>query len=92
MWVFYRGGINAAVMWKSSLRTVPSGSYRVEFIAFAIVASFLKNGTITKVHIPGMERASYFDFQCEMEGWHLYFTKNCFTVVNVCGNLKIFKI
>jgi len=65
MWVFYIGDIDAAVMWKSSLRTVPSGSYGVEFTAFAIVASFLKNG-ITKVHFPGMERAS--DFQCGMEG------------------------
>ena len=84
IWVFYRGGIDAEIILISSLRTVPSGSYGVEFTAFAIVAS-----TITKVHILVTERNS--DFQCGMEGWYLYFTKNCFTVVNVCGNLKIFK-
>ena len=71
--MFYRGGIDVAVMRKSSLRTVPLGSYGVEFTAFAIVRSFLKNGTITKMHIPGMERASDFHFQRGMEGCFFVF-------------------
>ena len=57
MWVFYTGGIAAAMMRKWSLSTAPSRCYRAEFTAFAIEVSFSKNGTTTKVRIFVMEGA-----------------------------------
>ena len=56
-WVFYGGGVAAAMIQKWSLTTVPSGCYGAEFMAFAIEVSFSKNGTTTKVRIFGMEGA-----------------------------------
>ena len=56
-WVFYGGGVAAAMTRKWSLSTAPSGCYGAEFTAFAIEVSFSKNGTSTKVHIFGMEGA-----------------------------------
>jgi len=55
--VFYGGGVAAAMTRKWSLSTAPSGCYEAEFMAFAIEASFSKNGTTTKVRIFGMEGA-----------------------------------
>jgi len=59
-WVFYGGGVAAAMTRKWSLRTAPSKSFGAEFRAFAIAASFSKNGTTTKARTSGMERASDF--------------------------------
>jgi len=42
----YGGHVAAAIAWKQSLRTAPTGSYRVEFLSFAILVNFLKNGTV----------------------------------------------
>jgi len=60
MWVFYGGRVAAAMTRKWSLRTAPSKSFGAEFRAFAIAASFSKNGTTTKARTSGMERASDF--------------------------------
>jgi len=52
------GGVNAAAMtWKGSLRTAPSGSYMTKLTAFTITVSSSNNGTTMKVHISGMEGA-----------------------------------
>jgi len=56
-WVFCGGGIAAAMTWKWSLRTAPSGSFGAEFMALAIAASFLKNGTTMKARISRLEGA-----------------------------------
>ena len=56
----YIGGVAAAMMQKLILRTAPLGSYRVEFTAFVMAMSVLKNGSTTKTCITGMERDSDF--------------------------------
>ena len=56
-WVFYRVGVAATMTWKWSLSTAASRCYGAEFTAFAIEASFSKNGTTTKLRIFGMEGA-----------------------------------
>ena len=90
-WVFYGGGIAAAMTWKWSLSTAPSGCYRAEFTAFASEVSFSKNGT-TKVCIFGMEGALDF-LSWDGINWRLLLVlyQGYIIAINNCGNMTVWK-
>jgi len=72
---------------------VPSGSFRAEFTALAIRASFLKNGTTTKARISRLEGALDFQYRMALdEGYYLYCTKNSLVSLNGCGKIDSLKI
>ena len=80
-WVFYGAHVSAAIAWKWSIGTATTVSYKVEFLAFAILVNFLKNGQYEGMYLGSSRLLVLVE--------HLYCNKNCFTVINGCRNMTI---